>query len=223
MADRNSILDLLCDSQALKEVIANELWNATSPAAAFAYRADTTSGLTWGYYGGVLFNGTTRTAIGSGTKTLTASATNYIDVDESGTVTVQTTGYTANTVYKVTTDAAGITDWVDCRTLRLDKLRPLNTQTGASYTLVIADAKRTVETNNASANTLTVPPNSAVPMPLNVRIPIRQYGAGQTTISPGAGVTLRSYSTGFKTAGQYAEAYIEQRAVDEWIVIGAVV
>ena len=33
-----------------------------------------------------------------------------------------------------------------------------NTQTGTTYTLVLADAGKVVEMNNASSNTLTVPP-----------------------------------------------------------------
>src|SRR5690606_9197263 len=37
---------------------------------------------------------------------------------------------------------------------------PENVQTGTSYTLVLADAFRLVAMDNASPNTLTVPPNS---------------------------------------------------------------
>jgi hypothetical protein len=70
-----------------------------------------------------------------------------------------------------------------------------NTQTD-SYTLVLTDAGKIIIMNKATANTLTVPPNSSVAIPINSRIDLIQYGAGQTTIAAGAGVTI--YSSGSK-------------------------
>ena len=46
--------------------------------------------------------------------------------------------------------------------------------------------------DNAAANTLTVPPNSSVAFPVGTSIPIRQAGAGQTTIVAGSGVAITS-------------------------------
>ena len=94
------------------------------------------------------------------------------------------------------------------------------TKPGTAYTFVLGDANSLVETSSGAAVTLTVPPNSAVAFPVGTSIVIRQYGAGQVTISPGAGVTLRSRGGALKTAGQYAEATLTQRAADEWVVTG---
>src|SRR5690349_15457523 len=97
-----------------------------------------------------------------------------------------------------------------------------NLQTGTAYTLVLADAGKVVETNNSSANTVTIPPNSAVAFPVGAYLSVRQYGAGQTTLAAGAGVTLRSRGGALKLAGQYAETALTQRAVNEWVVSGEV-
>lgn len=97
----------------------------------------------------------------------------------------------------------------------------VTSQTGTAYTLVLADAGRVVEMNNASANTLTVPPNSAVAFPLGTIIEVYQVAAGQTTIAAGVGVTLRA-PNGAKLASQYATASLRKRTTDEWVLAGDV-
>ena len=95
----------------------------------------------------------------------------------------------------------------------------LNNQTGTAYTLVLADGGKVVEMNNASANTVTVPPNSSVAFPVGTQILVVQQGAGQTTIA-GAGVTFRSKDSNLKITGQYSSAALIKRATDEWYVVG---
>lgn len=95
----------------------------------------------------------------------------------------------------------------------------INTQT-ASYTLVLADAGKAVEMNVASANNLTIPPNSSVAYPVGTVITISQVGAGQTTLVAGAGVTLQSNGSKLKITGQYGEVSLRKRATDTWIVSG---
>lgn len=106
----------------------------------------------------------------------------------------------------------------------LDAKAPLTTtqssQAGSGYTFVLGDANTLVETTNSAAVTLTVPPNSAVAFPVGTSISVRQYGAGQVTLTPAAGVNLRSRGGALKAAGQYAELTMTQRAVDEWVVSG---
>ena len=94
----------------------------------------------------------------------------------------------------------------------------INTQT-VSYTLVLSDRNNIVEMNVASANNLTVPPNSLVAFPIGSRVDIAQYGAGQTTVVAGSGVTIRA-TPGLKLAAQYAGATLYKRATDEWVLIG---
>lgn len=90
----------------------------------------------------------------------------------------------------------------------------------ASYTLVLGDAGKMVTMTNASANNLTVPPNSSVAFPVNTRIDVIQYGAGQTTVVAGAGVTLFSSGSKLKLTGQYSGASLWKKASDTWVVVG---
>src|SRR5690606_37726486 len=54
------------------------------------------------------------------------------------------------------------------------RVSPENVQTGTAYTLVLADAFTMVAMDNAAANTLTVPPNSAVAFPVGTRVDLSQ-------------------------------------------------
>lgn len=89
----------------------------------------------------------------------------------------------------------------------------------ASYTLVLGDANTWVRMNVASANTLTVPPNSSVAFAVGTEVNIEQKGAGQTTIVADTGVTVNTSET-LKLAKQYAVATLKQVATDEWTLIG---
>jgi hypothetical protein len=113
-----SILDLIEPSQAQKEVTANALFEAASPAMLYARRARTSAGFTWGYYGGtVLINGTI-TTIDNGTLTLTANRGNWIEADPStGEISVNNTGFTAGRMplYLVLTDGTSIVGYEDLR------------------------------------------------------------------------------------------------------------
>lgn len=96
----------------------------------------------------------------------------------------------------------------------------INTQT-ASYTLVLADANKLVRMNVASANDLTIPPNSSVAFGIGTVIYVEQMGAGTTTIVAGSGVTINP--TAKKTPYQYGVVTLVQVAADVWNVIGATV
>jgi hypothetical protein len=95
-----------------------------------------------------------------------------------------------------------------------------NAQTGTSYTLVLGDAGLQVSMNNASANTVTVPPNSSVAFPVNTVVQVYQYGAGLTTIVAGAGVTIRAFGGFLASGGRYAVLSLRKRATDEWELSG---
>lgn len=93
MADSTTVLDQLSVATANNELRANETADALSPAALYARRASTSSGLTWGYYGGRR-NGT---AVANGTVTL-ANGTNRV-------VAARSTG--------VVSSATNTTNWND--------------------------------------------------------------------------------------------------------------
>jgi hypothetical protein len=98
--------------------------------------------------------------------------------------------------------------------------RPIVTNAqSSSYTLVLSDAGKMVEVSNASANTLTVPPNSSVAFPVGTIIDILQTGAGQTTITAGSGVTINS-AIGLKMRAQWSPASLIKRATDTWVALG---
>ena len=96
----------------------------------------------------------------------------------------------------------------------------INAQTGTTYTLVLADQTKIVEMNNASANTLTVPPNSSVAYPTGTQIIVLQTGAGQTSIAAGSGVTINSASSKLKITGQWSAATLIKRATNTWVLVG---
>ena len=98
----------------------------------------------------------------------------------------------------------------------------LNAQTGTTYTTVLADDGKLITCDNASAIALTIPPNSSVAYGIGTQINIMQLGAGQVTITAGAGVTLRSAGSKLKTNGQYALATCVKIATDTWAVVGNV-
>lgn len=92
----------------------------------------------------------------------------------------------------------------------------VNTQTGTSYTLVLTDAGKQVTMSNASASTLTVPPNASVAFAIGVRLQIIQLGAGAVTLTAGAGVTLTSLATSLVMA-QYQVATLIKTATNTWV------
>jgi hypothetical protein len=166
MADSTTTLDLLTVGQAGKETTANELFDAASPATLFGRRATTTTGLTWGFYGGDLEVDGALTAIANGTLTLAASATNYVEATRAGVVSSNTTGFTAGRIplYEVVTGASTVTSYTDRRA----PWRPGYVSHNAAVTVTTADvtlsaaqarARRIVVTGAMTAARNLVVPN----------------------------------------------------------------
>lgn len=89
----------------------------------------------------------------------------------------------------------------------------------SSYALVLTDTAKQIEMNVGSANTLTVPPNSSVAFPTGTVIVIVQTGAGQTTITPGSGVTING-TPGLKLRTQWSVATLTKRGTNTWLAAG---
>jgi hypothetical protein len=102
---------------------------------------------------------------------------------------------------------------------KTNKLITTNRQT-ASYTLVAGDADKLVEMNVATANDLTVP---ASVFSAGTQILLAQYGAGQTTIVAGAGVTIRSNGAKLKLNVQYSGATLIFLSGTECYLFGDIV
>jgi hypothetical protein len=77
----------------------------------------TTTGLTFGYLGGNYRENNTVTSIADSSILLTASSTNYVEINKSGVIVKNTTGFTSGylPLWQVTTDGAAITGSVDKR------------------------------------------------------------------------------------------------------------
>jgi hypothetical protein len=96
----------------------------------------------------------------------------------------------------------------------------MNAQIGISYTTVLADDGKLITLDNAAAITLTIPPNGTVAYGIGTQLNLMQLGAGQVTIAPGAGVTIRSAGSKLKTNAQYAVATCVKIASDTWVAVG---
>ena len=92
----------------------------------------------------------------------------------------------------------------------------VNPQTGTSYNTVLGDANNIITTNNAAANTIVIEP-----LAYNVGTIINfiQLGAGQTTVSGGAGVTVQGAS-GTATRAQYSCGTACQVSTNVWVLTG---
>lgn len=95
-----------------------------------------------------------------------------------------------------------------------------NVQSGTTYTLILTDQDKALELTNASAVTVTIPPYSTVAFPTGSVIELLRYGAGEVSVSPGAGVTLLSPLSARRLNLQYSSAVIRKRSTDEWLLEG---
>jgi len=121
MADQTTHLAQIDMSQAQKEVTANGLFDAMSPASYGGRRAEACSGLVWGYYGG-RFGGA---VVANGTLTLEPSETTYVVMDRSDGSILLDEGSSSNgawddtgnyaRLYALTSGATSITDYEDHR------------------------------------------------------------------------------------------------------------
>jgi hypothetical protein len=176
--------------------------DAAVPATVVTAKAD----LLVGASSGVVDN----LAVGTNNQVLTADSTQTLGVKwatpSSGDVTLTGTQTLTN---KTLTDPV-VTESV-------------NAQTGTTYTAVLTDAKQMVTLSNASAITVTLPPNSSVAYAAGSKIDFIQKGAGQVTFAQGAGVTIRSNgatATAPKLRVQYSAATAWYEGSDVWYIVG---
>ena len=96
----------------------------------------------------------------------------------------------------------------------------INAQTGTTYTTVLADDGKLLTCSNAASIAVTIPPNSSVAYGIGTQINIAQLGAGQVTITAGAGVTLNSSGAKLKLKDQYSVATCVKTDTNTWFVVG---
>lgn len=153
MSDSTSNFDQLATSQSGKEVRINQLLDSLSTTALGGRRESTTTGLTWGYYGGVVMVNGLATAVANGTVALTASATNYVGLTQAGVVanTVTTPNPLHAPLYTVVTSVSGITSYTDTRTPQ-----SLRRQAHGTASIAITTANVTATQAQALCDTITV-------------------------------------------------------------------
>ncbi|MCA2510538.1 MAG: hypothetical protein IM561_09160 [Microcystis sp. M60BS1] len=151
---------------------------------------------------------------GSGSKTLSTSYIQLADITPDWSVIANkpswTTALTTNAPSALANSQNG-TIGTGTAAAKDDHQHPyplatVNTQTGTSYTLQSSDHGLTVELNNASPITLTVPSLFA-----GFNCSIAQIGAGQVTIVAGSGMTFRNSGNSTKTRAQWSEVAIRIR------------
>ncbi len=145
MADSTTNLPEMSSGQASKEVTFNQLLDAASPGTLFGRNALTTTGLTWGYLGGVILVDGVPTTIANGTVALTTAATNYVEANRAGTVSANTTAFTPGStpLYTVVAGASTITSYTDKRLLAVPvgAGRLVKAMADANQTLTYAEAR----------------------------------------------------------------------------------
>jgi len=99
-----------------------------------------------------------------------------------------------------------------------DTVQPIEVKTD-TYTLVLGDAGKLIRCTKATSMSIIIPANAAAAYSIGQRVDIMQYGAGQVTVSPDTGVTLRSTPTN-KLRATYSSASIIKIATNEWVLAG---
>lgn len=121
-------------------------------------------------------------------------------------------------------NSAGMIVRVNAAGTALEYVSPGNMivkSTGATaYTAVLGDAGALILTTAATDVTFTVPPVIDVAFRQGDVICLNQYGLGQVTFEPGAGVTILSSDELMSTRKQYAEVALIYVGTDTWLLIG---
>jgi hypothetical protein len=102
-------------------------------------------------------------------------------------------------------------------------LAPLVTESTTSRTLALTDVMAYIRHTNASASTVTVPPQSSVAWVADAEIHIRRAAASNLTLTPGSGVTLNAPSGGTLILTNAMSVTLKRVGPDEWDVIGQTV
>lgn len=227
MADSTTHLDTIVQGSGSQDVQANALYDAASPAMLFGRRAASTTGLTWGYYGGnVTKSDGTQSTVANGSVSLTASTTNYITaLKESGVVYCNTTttawNDTANywRLYSVVTGTSTIASYTDER--EIGRMTGVGTGLVAPVTktdsFTLGSNENEVICNGTATITVTLPAASSW-VGRKVRIKTR---AAFTVVSASSNVKPLDADTAgtailAATAGKWAELVSDG---SNWIIM----
>jgi len=151
MADSTDKLTQLTAAQAGKETTVNELMRTVTPASAMA-RRQSSSGLSWDYYGiDRWYINATATTKANTTLALTASSTRYVASDRSLVVTDNATAFPPEklALYKIVTGTATVTSYEDHR-----DQHHINRFLYGRFVLAMADANKTLTYEQAMCESM---------------------------------------------------------------------
>lgn len=229
MADSTTHLDTIVQGSGSQDVQANALYDAASPAMLFGRRAASTTGLTWGYYGGnVTKSDGTQSTVANGSVSLTASTTNYITaLKESGVVYCNTTTTAWNDaanywrLYSVVTGTSTITSYTDER--EIGRMTGVGTGLVAPVTktasFTLGSNENEVICNGTATITVTLPSAAS----FIGRVVVIKTIAAYTVVSASSNVVpINSATAGnailAATAGKWAEMVSDG---SNWIIMAA--
>jgi hypothetical protein len=167
MADSTSKLTQLTTAQAGKEITVNELMAALSIASPLA-RRQSSSGLSWDYYGIDRWHiNATATTKANTTLTLTASSTRYVAADRALVVSDNATAFPADklALYKIVTGASTVSSYEDHR-----DVHHVNRFLYGRFTLALADANQTLTYQQAMCESMEL--TGALTALRNVVVPL---------------------------------------------------
>lgn len=201
MADSTTPFGTVATGQGNQATKANALWDAVSPAALYAKKDSSTSGLTLGYHGGKFSLGGVVTTVVDGTVLLTASSTNYVESNPStGAVSKSVTAYTPGywRIGRAVTGTASITTWYDDRFPGLVPQTQLLTKafpSDANYTLTQPEAE--VDVISITAGVISTTRDFIVPITFPKVWTVINKTAQSVRIigSSGTGITIATVKT----------------------------
>jgi len=105
----------------------------------------------------------------------------------------------------------------------LEAAVPQNTQTGTTYTAVLADADKMITLDNAAAITMTIPANASVAYPIGTKLNFMQLGAGAVTVTITTDTLNVNAALTLVLNGQYATATAFKITATTWVLFGNLV
>jgi hypothetical protein len=93
-------------------------------------------------------------------------------------------------------------------------------QSTTSYTLVLADAGRSIMFDSAGATTVTIPANADVAIPIGSSVDIIQTGTGQVTVVGAGGVVMNKSMPTAKARARYSVLTAIKLGTDYWVLTG---
>ena len=106
----------------------------------------------------------------------------------------------------------------------VDTLQRMNfADYSANFTLQASDANKMLRVSHATGAIVSIPDNTALPLPIGFVVVIKQAGLGAVTITPNATVTLLSPNSLVKTATKDAQCVLVKESANVWSLEGNLV